>query len=377
MSDRDYYDVLGVVRGAGESEIKKAYKRLVMKYHPDRNRDNKEAQERLKEVNRAYDVLSDNEKRRIYDHHGHEGLRAAASGGGFGGASPEDLFGDIFGSIFGGGRTSGGSRATPQGRDIQVKLTIDLPEAVAGHTEHFPITAPTNCDDCNGSGVAPGSEPEFCMDCDGTGVMRVAQGFFSMQRTCGRCGGSGKIIRNPCSHCRGSGSVRKKRTLKVDIPAGVDNGDVLTLRGEGEPGGPGGISGDLRILVEVRPHALFTRDGPNLYCDVPVNISELALGGSLRIPTLDGEVSVKLPAGTQSGKRLRLSGKGVPGLRGTRRGDLFCRVMAETPVRLSRRHKELLKELSDLGDDSNCPQHQKWLKSARDFVKQAMSASGR
>lgn len=384
MSSQDYYEVLGVDRGAGPTEIKKAYRRLVMKYHPDRNKNNEDAQDKLKEINRAYDVLSDDEKRHIYDHHGPEGVAAASSGagpggfgaGGFDAGGVEEIFGDIFGGIFGGGRSSGRSNGTINGRDLRMNITIDLHEAVAGRTKEVPITGPTTCDTCEGNGMRSGSQPESCSKCNGHGVLRVSQGFYSVQQTCNRCSGTGTIISDPCRTCRGTGSVNKRRVLKVKIPAGIDNGIVLKVRGEGEPGQRGGVTGDLQCVVEVRPHNVFTRRESDLYCELPVSISQLALGGELRVPTLDGEVSVKLPAGTQSGKRLRLNGKGVPHLRNSRkRGDLLCRVMAETPVHLSRRHKDLLRELSELDKDKNRPQYLKWLENARRFVQEATRAT--
>jgi molecular chaperone DnaJ len=389
MSNQDYYQLLGVSRDADSAELKKAYKRLVMKYHPDRNPD-KDGAHKLKEINQAYDVLSDQEKRKIYDHYGAEGVAAAGArqgggrggfegfgdgfGGGFSsGGGAEDFFGNIFGDFFGGKRGGAGADGR-QGSNVQVRLDLDFQDAVLGRDMEIPISTPTSCDTCSGSGMRKGATPNSCPDCGGAGKVHVSQGIFSIRQECMRCSGSGTIIDDPCPKCDGAGTQRKKRTINISVPAGVDNDNVLTVRGQGAPSGPGGRVGDLLLVIRVREHELFERDGADLYCQMPVSISELALGAQINVPTLEGEVSVKLPAGTQSGKRLRLNGKGVPQLRGGARGDLYCQVMAETPVRVSGELKELLKKMEAQSGERNNPERAKWSAHADRFVRSVAEA---
>ncbi|MEA5445830.1 molecular chaperone DnaJ [Gammaproteobacteria bacterium AB-CW1] len=378
MSKRDYYEVLGVEKDASEADIKKAYRRLAMKYHPDRNPGDEEAENSFKEVKEAYEALSDPQKRAAYDQFGHAGAEAGfggagGPGGGFGGAEAfSDIFGDVFGDIFGGGGRRGGGRRVFRGADLRYRLTIDLEQAVQGDTVQITVPTARHCDTCDGSGAEPGSQPETCDTCGGMGQVRMQQGFFSVQQTCPACGGDGKLVRNPCKACGGRGRVRDEKKLSVRIPEGVDEGDRIRLSGEGEAGENGGPPGDLYVEVHVRPHPIFRREGNDLICDVPINFSTAALGGQVEVPTLDGRVSLKIPAETQSGKLFRLRGKGVKPVRGGPRGDLMCRVMVETPVKLSKRQKELLKEfeqsLEDGGERHN-PRSSSWLDGVKRFFE--------
>lgn len=384
MSEIDYYEALGVSRDAEMPEIKKTYRRLVMKYHPDRNRNDKTVQNKLKEVNRAYEVLSDTKKRQIYDRFGHEGLAAKASqgnnsgfhdAGGFGGFTngngAEGFFGDIFGSIFGEERRSAGVN----GDTVTTSVQINLYQAAHGHVMDVPVQSICQCENCKGSGARSGSKPQTCPRCGGAGAMRVSQGIFSMQQPCRQCSGSGQIIDDPCSSCRGKGLVRKNRTVKLTIPVGVDDGTQLVMRGQGDSGRQGGQSGDLLFQIEVLEHEFFHRESNHLFCQIPVSMNLLALGGELRVPTLDGEVLVKLPAGMQNGKRLRLAGKGITNVNRKNKGDLFYEVIAETPVRLSSRHKALLKELAQLEEERNFPLRMKWTQTANRVSKKTADSS--
>ncbi|RMF20021.1 MAG: molecular chaperone DnaJ [Gammaproteobacteria bacterium] len=369
MSKRDYYEVLGVSREATAVEIKKAYRKLAMRYHPDRNPGDKEAEEKFKEANEAYEVLSDESKRSAYDQFGHAGVDGQA-GGGFGGGGPSfsDIFGDVFGDIFGGGRSSRSNR----GADLRYTLELDLEEAVRGKTVEIRVPSHVRCEECNGSGAEKGSSPETCSTCHGAGQVRMQQGFFSVQQTCPRCRGAGKIIRVPCRKCHGAGVVEEEKTLSVKVPPGVDTGDRIRLAGEGEPGLNGGPSGDLYVQIAVREHHLFVRDGNNLYCEVPISIVDAALGGELEIPTLDGRLKLKIPAETQTGKLFRLRGKGVTPLRGGAPGDLLCRVVVETPVNLTSRQKELLREFQSLMDDKHgkhSPKKSSWFEGVKKFFE--------
>jgi molecular chaperone DnaJ len=348
MAKRDYYKVLDVARDASEADIKKAYRRLAMKLHPDRNPDDKSAEEQFKEAKEAYEVLSDAQKRAAYDQFGHEGLDAqrGAGGGGPGfnpGEAFGDIFGDVFGDIFGGGRRGGRSQVY-RGADLRYELELDLNQAVFGASIEIDVPKLCECETCNGSGAAKGSNPVQCETCHGSGQVRVTQGFFQLQQACPRCRGTGKIIRNPCDTCLGQGRVRRTKKLAVKIPPGVDNGDRIRLSGEGEAGRNGGPAGDLYVEVHVRPHDIFEREGEHLSCEVPVSFVTAALGGTVIVPTLDGQVSLKIPAETQSGRVFRLRDKGVKPVRGGSRGDLFCKVMVETPVKLSSEQKELLRK---------------------------------
>jgi len=349
MAKRDYYKVLDVPKTATEAEIKKAYRRLAMKYHPDRNPDDREAEESFKEAKEACEVLTDSHKRAAYDQYGHAGLKAASRGGGRGGFSSDtfsDIFGDVFGDIFGGSRR-GGRQQVFRGADLRYELELELPQAVFGHQVEIEVPRLSECETCHGSGAAKGSTPVTCETCGGAGQVRVSQGFFQLQQTCPRCRGSGTMVRNPCDTCLGQGRVRRTRTLSVKVPAGVDTGDRVRLSGEGEAGRNGGPPGDLYVEVHVREHAIFERDGEHLSCEVPVSFATAALGGSIAVPTLEGDVTLKIPAETQSGRVFRLRDKGVKPVRGGARGDLFCRVVVETPVHLSAEQRELIRKLEE------------------------------
>jgi len=371
MAKRDYYETLGVERGAEEAELTKADRRLAMKYHPDRNPDDKAAEEKFKEANEAYEVLSDSNKRAAYDQYGHAGVDPQMGGaGGFagGGASFSDIFGDVFSDFFGGAR--GGQRGGPQrGSDLRYTLELSLEEAVRGTTVTIRVPTLANCKTCNGSGAKKGSSPTTCSTCGGIGQVRMQQGFFSVQQTCPRCHGSGKMITDPCDDCHGQGRVEEHKTLSVKVPAGVDTGDRIRLAGEGEAGAQGGPAGDLYVVVNVREHDIFQRDGRDLYCEVPISFADAALGGELEVPTLDGRVKLKIPEGTQTGKLFRLRGKGVTPVRGGSAGDLMCRVVLETPVKLDKRQRELLEEFrrSLQSDSSHSPRASGWFEGMKRF----------
>lgn len=370
MAKRDYYEVLGVNRDADGDAIKKAYRRLAMKFHPDRNKDDPAAEEKFKEATEAYEILSDEEKRAAYDRFGHSGVDPNAAGGfnrGFEG-SFSDIFGDVFGDIFGGG---GRGRGGPQrGADLRYALELTLEQAVRGDKIEIRVPILATCEDCKGSGAKAGTQPTTCTDCGGAGQIRVSQGFFSLQQTCPRCRGQGRIVTDPCRTCGGAGRVEKRKTLSVRIPPGVDTGDRIRLAGEGEAGPAGGPPGDLYVQVEVKPHGIFARDGRNLHCEVPISIGDAALGGEIDVPTLDGRVKLKVPPGTQSGKLFRLRGKGVVPVRGGGPGDLLCRVVVETPVNLTSRQKEILEELRSSmkqGGEKHSPKESSWFKGVKDF----------
>jgi molecular chaperone DnaJ len=345
MSKRDYYEVLGVDKSATEREIKKAYKRLAMKYHPDRTQGDKAMEEKFKEVQEAHEMLTDSQKRAAYDQYGHAGVDPNRGGGGQG-AEFGDVFGDVFGDIFGGGRGGGGrqSRAR-QGSDLRYNLELSLEEAVKGKSVEIRVPTLVGCDSCDGSGAKKGSRPTTCPTCQGQGQVQMRQGFFAVQQTCPTCSGKGKIISNPCKPCHGQGRVEKTKTLSVKVPAGVDTGDRIRLTGEGEAGEAGGPTGDLYVQVHVRDHKIFTREGNNLYCEVPLSFTRAALGGEIEVPTLEGKVKLKVTAETQTGKMFRLRNKGVKSVRSGNVGDLICKVVIETPVNLSIGQKELLDEL--------------------------------
>lgn len=352
MSKRDYYEVLGVARNAGDDDLKKAYRRCAMKFHPDRNPGDKAAEASFKECKEAYEVLSDANKRRAYDQHGHaafeHGMGGGAGGPGF--ADMGDIFGDIFGNIFG-GAGGGGARGPRRGADIGYVMELSLEEAVGGVEKQIEIPTLDECETCKGSGSADG-KVETCTTCNGRGQVRFQRGIFSMQQTCPHCNGRGQTIANPCGDCHGQGRVERTKTLQVKIPAGVDNGDRIRLTGEGEAGPAGSPPGDLYVEVRVREHEIFQREGDDLHCEVPIRISQAALGDSIRVPTLDGEVELRIPAETQSGKLFRLRDKGVKSVRSRRPGDLYCRVAVETPVNLTPEQRELLEkfEATFVGD---------------------------
>ena len=368
MAKRDYYEVLGVSRDAGDAELKKAYRRLAMKFHPDRNSDDAGAEEKFKEAKEAYDVLSDQRKRAAYDQFGHAGVEPG--GGGFsGGAGFRDIFDEVFGDIFG---DRGGGRRVYRGADLRYELELGLEEAVAGTKSRVRFPCDAVCEACAGTGAAPGTSTSACGPCGGLGQVRVQQGFFSIQQTCPRCHGAGTVITDPCGECRGRGKVRREKTLSVTIPPGVDTGDRIRVGGEGQPGERGGPPGDLYVEVLVRAHPIFVRDGANLFCEVPIGFAMAALGGELEVPTLEGRVSLKVPPETQTGRLFRLRGRGARTARDPGPGDLVCKVTVETPVNLSKRQKELLDELDESMKDSrktHAPKATSWFGAVREFFE--------
>jgi molecular chaperone DnaJ len=358
LSKRDYYEVLAVNRNASDTEIKKAYRKLALRCHPDKNPGDKAAEEQFKELSEAYAILSDGQKRALYDQYGHAGIDQQggfgySSGGGFGGTPFEDLFGDIFGDIFGGGGGGGGRRGGGRrGDDLRYNLTIAFEEAAFGLETKIQVPRHQPCETCGGSGAKPGTSPETCRTCAGNGQVRVQQGFFSLTRTCPDCHGEGKRITDPCSDCRGTGLIRGQKTLSLKIPAGVESGNRLKMGSEGEPGAKGGPPGDLYVVITVKDHPIFQREGNDLICEIPISFPQAALGCELEAPTLDGKVKLKVPAGTQSGKIFKLSGKGIPVLQGYGRGDELVIVRVETPTSLTSRQKELLDEFAkEAGED--------------------------
>ncbi|MAM00058.1 molecular chaperone DnaJ [Hydrocarboniclastica marina] len=374
MAKRDFYEILGVERSADEKEIKRAYRKLAMKYHPDRNPDDKAAVDKFKEASEAYEILADSQKRAAYDQFGHAGVDGQAGAGGFGGggSSFADIFGDVFGDIFGGGGP-GGARSN-RGADLRYTLELDLEDAVHGTTVKIRIPSHVPCKSCEGSGAEKGSQPETCGTCRGIGQVRMQQGFFSVQQACPSCRGTGKVIKNPCKSCHGAGQVEEPKTLSVKVPPGVDTGDRIRLAGEGEPGMQGGPAGDLYVQIAVKEHAIFTRDGRNIYCEVPITIVDAALGGELEVPTLDGRVKLKIPPETQTGKLFRMRGKGVSPVRGGGPGDLLCRVMVETPVNLTKHQKDLLRSFQETLDEENgghqhAPKKTSWFEGVKSFFE--------
>ncbi|MGR9100870.1 MAG: molecular chaperone DnaJ [Gammaproteobacteria bacterium] len=372
MAKEDYYKLLEVDRNASDGEIKKSYRRLAMKYHPDRNKDDPEtAEKKFKQVKEAYEVLSDPKKRSAYDQFGHAGVDSSMGGGygGFSGAETfSDIFGDVFGDIFGGGGRQRSS--VRRGADIQYNLELTLEQAVAGTEVKIQVPVMTVCKECGGSGASKGSSPVTCSTCHGHGNVRMQQGFFSVQQTCPVCRGSGQQIKDPCRPCHGRGRVQENKTLSVKVPAGVDSGDRIRLSGEGEAGERGGPSGDLYVQIHVREHEIFTRDGADLFCEVPISFPTACLGGELEVPTLNGKVKLKIPPETQTGKLFRLRGKGVKPVRGTAAGDLICRVQIETPVRLSKEQKEIVQSLADAlsgGGKHHSPQEHSWTDGVKSF----------
>ena len=368
MAKRDYYEVLGVERGASEGDVKKAYRRLAMKHHPDRNAGNADAEEKFKEASEAYEVLSDQEKRERYDRFGHAGVEGAGGGFNAGGFTDiGDIFGEVFGDIFSGGR---GRRASRRGRDMEYTLDLTLEQAVRGDSVEVRVPTLVACDDCRGSGAKPGTSPSSCPECGGRGQVRVSQGFFSLQQTCPRCRGAGRVILDPCGACRGRGRIEQRKTLAVKVPAGVDNGDRIRLSGEGEAGGSGAPPGDLYVQMRVADHPIFTRDGTNLYCDVPLSFPDAALGGEIEVPTLDGRVKLKVPAETQTDKLFRLRGRGAPPVRGGPAGDLLCRVVVETPVHLSDQQQDILRQFKaslEANGGKHSPKKEGWFESVKRF----------
>ena len=366
MAKKDYYEVLGLNRDASAEDIKKSYRKLAMKHHPDRNPDNPKSEERFKEAKEAYEILTDAGKRAAYDQHGHAGVDAAAgAGAGFGNFS--DAFGDIFGDIFGGGR----SRSNVyRGADLRYNLEISLEDAARGTETRIRIPAMEECQICHGSGAKPGTSPTTCTTCGGNGQVRMQQGFFSIQQACPKCHGSGKVVTSPCAACHGAGRIKQHKTLAVKIPAGVDEGDRIRLSGEGEAGVNGGPSGDLYVVIHIKPHSVFQRDHNDLHFEMPISFTTAALGGEIEIPTLDGYAKIKIPPETQSGKVFRLRGKGIKGVRSSSHGDLMCHMVLETPVNLTARQKELLAELEAINQKSagrHNPRAKSWMDKVKEF----------
>lgn len=364
MSKRDYYEVLGANKAALGPEIKKAYRKMAMKYHPDRNQDNPETEAQFKEVQEAYAVLGDQDKKAAYDQFGHAGVdQSAGMGGGVG-----DIFGDVFGDIFGGSRQGG--RRQARGSDLRIRVKLSLEEAVQGIEKKIKVPRNASCNTCDGTGAKKGSSPVSCQTCAGQGQLRMQKGFFSVQQTCPQCQGSGKQIKNPCGDCSGQGHVRTEKSLKVKIPAGVDEGDQVRLSGEGEGGSAGVVPGDLYVQVHLLEHEIFQRDTDNLYCEVPISFAAMAAGGDLEVPTLTGRASIKIPAGTQSAKVFRLRGKGVKNVRSAQVGDLYITVNTETPVNLTSEQKELIEQLQkslDEGGKRHSPQGSGWKDKIKSF----------
>lgn len=365
MAKRDFYEILGVNRDASNEDIKKAYRKLAMKHHPDRNPDNPKSEGLFKEAKEAYEILSDEQKRTAYDQYGHAGVDPQARGGGSGFG---DSFSDIFGDIFGGG---GGSRSNVyRGADLRYNLEISLEDAAHGSETRIRIPTMAECEACEGSGAKKGTQPKTCPTCAGHGQVRMQQGFFSVQQTCPKCHGTGRYIPEPCTTCHGAGRIKQHKTLSVKIPAGVDEGDRIRLSGEGEAGVNGGPTGDLYVQIHLKPHTVFQREHDDLHCEMPVSFTTAALGGEIKVPTLDGAAHLKIPAGSQTGKAFRLRGKGVKGVRSHTQGDLLCHVVIETPVNLTDRQKELLREFEEIsqGDAGrNNPKAQGWLERVKEF----------
>lgn len=374
MSKRDYYELLGVARNASADELKKAYRKLAMQHHPDRNHGNPEAEHKFKEINEAYEILSDQQRRSAYDRFGHAAFEQGGGGaGGFEfGAGFADIFDEMFGEILGGGgRQRGGAQAAQRGADLRYDLDISMEEAFRGVDKEIVVANSASCGECKGSGAAAGTSPTDCTTCRGLGRVRAQQGFFTIERACPTCHGGGRIIQSPCKKCGGQGRVRQERTLSVAIPAGVESGTRIRLTGEGEAGARGGHAGDLYVILEVQPHPIFQRDGANLYCRVPIPMTVAALGGSIDVPTIDGEmVPMEVEHGTQTGQRTRMKHKGMSVLRSSTRGDLYVELAVETPVHLNKRQKELLKEFADeSGDQKHSPESASFMDKVKSILK--------
>ena len=377
MAKRDYYTTLGLSRDATEEDIKKSYRKLAMKHHPDRNPDDKSAEEKFKEAKEAYEILTDSRKRAAYDQYGHAGVDPSAgfAGGragpeGFGGFA--DAFGDIFGEIFGQQGRGGGS-GVYRGADLRYNLELTLEDAARGTEVKIRIPAMEGCETCHGTGAKPGTQPKTCGSCGGRGEVRVSQGFFSIQQACPTCHGTGKVIPEPCTTCHGAGRLKKHKTLSVKIPSGVDTDDRIRLTGEGEAGLNGGPSGDLYVVVSLKPHQVFQRDAADLHCELPISFATAALGGELEIPTLDGHATIKVPPETQSGQTFRLRNKGIRPVRGSVQGDLYCHVAIETPVKLTARQKELLREFEAINEEDpgkHNPRAKGWFDKVKDFFSE-------
>ncbi|MBI2058391.1 MAG: molecular chaperone DnaJ [Nitrospirae bacterium] len=373
MAERDFYEILGVPRNASADDLKKAFRRMAMEHHPDKNQGNKQAEERFKEVNEAYEVLRDPERRAVYDQYGRAGLRGAAGGAAgvdFGGGLFEDIFEDFFGDIFGGRRARrGGSRREEKGADLELELIVTLEEAVRGGERETELSIYGPCDACGGNGIRPGTRPETCSTCRGRGRVQIQQGFFTIARTCPSCHGQGEVVREPCTACRGEGRVPRKKKVSIKIQPGVDTGTRIRYRGEGVMGRQGAQPGDLYVRIIVENHPLFQRVENDLVCDMPIDFPLAALGGKVQVPTLDGPQSMEIPSGTQTGDTLRVKGCGIPDLRSGRRGDLLIRIFVEVPDRLSREQKRLLEEFARVSQDSEAPRRRSFLEKARKFWK--------
>ncbi len=376
MAKRDFYEILGVAKNASDDEIKKAYRKLAMKYHPDRNPDSKQAEDKFKEAKEAYEMLSDAQKREAYDRFGHAGVdpnMGGGGGGGFAGGGFGDAFGDIFGDIFGaGGARQRGGPQVYRGADLRYNLDISLEQAAHGFDTTIRVPSWDECDTCHGSGAKPGTSPTTCGTCGGHGQVRMQQGFFSIQQTCPKCHGTGKVIPDPCGTCGGSGRTKRNKTLEVKIPAGIDDGMRIRSTGNGEPGMNGGPPGDLYVEIHIQQHAVFQRDGDDLHCEMPISFAKAALGGEIEVPTLSGKVSFSVPEGTQTGKTFRLRGKGIKGVRSGFPGDLFCHVLVETPVKLTDKQKDLLREFETLtvaGGAKHSPQSKSWMDKVKEFFE--------
>jgi molecular chaperone DnaJ len=372
MAKHDYYDILGVQRGASAEEMKKSYRKLAMQYHPDRNPNNPTAEHKFKELNEAYDVLKDDQKRAAYDRFGHAAFENGGGGQAAGGFGFEGGLGDIFEQMFGGGRRGGPERAQT-GADLKVAVELDLAEAFAGVKTNVRVPTRVKCDACNGSGSADkNASADTCPTCGGAGRVRAQQGFFLVERTCPTCAGSGRTVRNPCRVCSGAGTVPREKTLAVSVPAGVEDGTRIRISGEGEAGGRGASPGDLYVHVSIRPHAIFQRDGANIFCRVPLRMTQAALGGEVEVPTIDGSAAkVKIPPGTQTGEQFRLRAKGFSVLRSAQRGDMYIQVAVETPQNLTRRQRELLEEFEGDGEHhaTGSPEHAGFFAKVRDFFE--------
>jgi molecular chaperone DnaJ len=372
MAKKDFYQVLGINRDASDDEIKKAYRKLAMKFHPDRNPDNPKAEEQFKEAKEAYEILSDGQKRAAYDQYGHAGVDQQAGMGG--GAGFGDAFSDIFGDIFGGGRGGGGGGGgrsnVYRGADLRYNLEVTLEDAARGSETKIRIPTMDECEACDGKGSRKGTEAKTCPTCNGHGQVRMQQGFFSIQQTCPKCHGTGRYIATPCLSCHGAGRIKSHKTLSIKIPAGIDEGDRIRLSGEGEPGVNGGPSGDLYVQIHLKEHSVFTRDHDDLHCEMPISFTIAALGGEIEIPTLDGVARLKIPAEAQSGKVFRLRGKGIKGIRSVGHGDLMCHVVVETPVNLTTRQKELLREFETINEQDHGlhnPRAKGWMDKVKEF----------
>ena len=375
MAKRDFYDILGVNRDASDEEIKKAYRKLAMKHHPDRNPDNPKSEEHFKEAKEAYEILSDGQKRAAYDQYGHAGVDPQAGmGGGAGAGGFSDAFGGIFDEIFGGGGGRGGRSNIYRGADLRYNLEITLEQAAFGTETKIRIPTMEVCEPCKGSGAKAGTQPKTCPTCQGSGQVRLQQGFFSIQQTCPKCHGTGRFIAEPCASCHGAGRNKQHKTLAVKIPAGVDEGDRIRLSGEGEHGINGGPSGDLYVQIHLKAHAVFQREQNDLHCEMPISFTTAALGGEIEIPTLDAVAKIKIPSETQSGQTFRLRGKGIKGVRSHTHGDLLCHVVVETPVHLTEHQKELLREL-EISSQENAGRHNPRAKSWMDRVRDFFAAS--